>query len=150
MNTREINQIGRYISIIQRNSQKALNHRLNIEDLTASKSHLLLFINDYEKVTAQQVSDQLAINKGLVSRDFNELLQSGYIAKSLDSVDHRSYRVTLTEKGKQACIQINKIMSDWWLEQFEKSNSENLAITYQELYKLAVSISGSSLKYSNN
>lgn len=150
MTPNDINQLGRYISIIQRNTQIALNHRLDIPDLTASKAHLLLFINDYKSVTAQQVADQLAINKGLVSREFAELVDSGYILKTPDQTDGRLIWISLLPKGITACKHINHLLAAWWEEQFVASKINNKDVIYQELYKLASTISGLSLQYSQD
>lgn len=150
MTPNDINQLGRYISIIQRNTQLALNHRLDIPDLTASKAHLLLFINDYKSVTAQQVADQLAINKGLVSREFTELANAGYILKSQDQLDHRLIWVSLSPKGYTACKHVNNLLATWWEEQFLASKTDHQDIIYQELYKLASTISGLTLQYTQD
>ncbi|MCP9329212.1 MarR family winged helix-turn-helix transcriptional regulator [Liquorilactobacillus satsumensis] len=146
MNNIKINQLGRYVGIIQRASMTALNHRLNLPGLTASNANLLLFVNEHQKVTAKMVATQLAINKGLVSREFTILTNNGYIKKSINLNDRRNTWIVLTVKGQNACDEISQLVTSWWQEQLKKANCQNQQVLYSELNKLAASIIGTSLK----
>ncbi|MFD1125512.1 MarR family winged helix-turn-helix transcriptional regulator [Lentilactobacillus raoultii] len=147
MNDVETNQIGRYISIIQRSSITALNHQLDLKGLTASNANLLLFIRDYQKVTAQMVANQLSINKGLVSREFATLEKNGYIQRETDQNDRRNTWVTLTDQGQHACRRVNKLMAAWWRKQFRQAGIKKQSMLYRELNCLASSIVGEPLDY---
>lgn len=147
MKPNEINQIGRYVSILHRSSQIALNHLLDLPGLTASNANLLLFIFDNGKVTAQDIADQQAINKGLVSRELNSLLKNGYVEKSVDKQDKRNIQITLTARGVAAYQTVNNLMSKWWQQQFEASGLTDQTRLYADLQKLTTQIIGVPLQF---
>ncbi|MDN6967057.1 hypothetical protein FCS83_00425 [Oenococcus sp. UCMA 17063] len=141
----KINQIGRFIGIIHRQSQINLNQQIKLPNIKATNAVLLLFIRDYEKVTARQISKNLAINKGLVSRELAGLEDFGYINRLVNRDDHRLSWITLTDKGRDACAVIDRIMEDWWKQLLIDNNSENKTVVYQELEKIARQITGEEL-----
>ncbi|KRO07864.1 hypothetical protein IV64_GL001089 [Lactiplantibacillus xiangfangensis] len=91
-----------------------MNHELALPEINASNANFLLFIGDQDRVTAKQITTELAINKGLVSRELTRLETGQYITRTPDDKDHRTTWVRITPKGLAACKTIRQIKQSLW------------------------------------
>ncbi|CAJ1230358.1 MarR family winged helix-turn-helix transcriptional regulator [Lactiplantibacillus xiangfangensis] len=107
-------RLGKYIGALHRRFQTAMNHELALPEINASNANFLLFIGDQDRVTAKQITTELAINKGLVSRELTRLETGQYITRTPDDKDHRTTWVRITPKGLAACKTIRQIKQSLW------------------------------------
>ncbi|AVK64434.1 hypothetical protein C5Z26_10080 [Lactobacillus sp. CBA3606] len=114
--TLDIIKLGKFIGAIHRRFQTATNHELTLPGINASNANFLLFISEHERITAKQITSELAINKGLVSREMTHLERDGYIARVPNHSDHRATWVSITPKGLAACETIRQIKQSLWDE----------------------------------
>ncbi|MQS52977.1 MarR family winged helix-turn-helix transcriptional regulator [Companilactobacillus mishanensis] len=110
----DVVKIGKYISSLHRRFQIAESHKYALPEINVSNANFLLFIDDSDKITAKQIATELAINKGLVSREMTHLDKAGYITKKVDDNDRRTTWIRITPKGEAACKTIRKIKLDLW------------------------------------
>lgn len=107
-------RLGKYIGALHRRFQTAMNHELALPEINASNANFLLFIGEQDRVTAKQITTELAINKGLVSRELTRLETGQYITRTPDDKDHRTTWVRITPKGLAACKTIRQIKQSLW------------------------------------
>ncbi|MFC6294873.1 MarR family winged helix-turn-helix transcriptional regulator [Lactiplantibacillus daoliensis] len=110
----DIVRLGKYIGALHRRFQTAMNHELALPEINASNANFLLFISEQDQVTAKQITTELAINKGLVSRELTRLETGGYITRTPDDKDHRTTWVSITPQGLVACKTIRNIKQSLW------------------------------------
>jgi len=110
----DIVRLGKYIGALHRRFQTAMNHELALPEINASNANFLLFISERDQVTAKQITTELAINKGLVSRELTRLETGGYITRTPDDKDHRTTWVSITPQGLVACKTIRNIKQSLW------------------------------------
>lgn len=142
MKNRKLTNLDRYITILQRNAVNTLNQQMEIEGLSASNANLLLFIHDYGESTSQQLSVQGAMNKGLVSRDVKKLDNLGFIELKKQVQDNRSFKIGLTEVGREACLRIIDLKTNIWSSLLNDVSPEELDTFYETLEKVAGKIVG--------
>jgi len=122
----DIIKLGKFIGAIHRRFQTAMNHELTLPEINASNANFLLLINEYDQITAKQITTELAINKGLVSREMTHLEQAGYITRTPDDNDHRTTWVKITPKGVTACKIIRQIKLDLWKQVLKNTTDAEL------------------------
>ncbi|WP_024625411.1 MarR family winged helix-turn-helix transcriptional regulator [Lactiplantibacillus fabifermentans] len=127
------NELGKYIGVLHRLFQIAISRELTLPELNATNANFLLFISEHDQVTAKQIATELAINKGLVSRELTRLEAAGYIERQTDAADHRTTWVRITPLGLQACQTINDLMSRLWAQVLGASDQGSVETVASEL-----------------
>ena len=82
--------------------------RLGIIDINSVQALLLFNIGDNE-VTAGELKTRGYYQGSNVSYNLKKLVDMGYLHYKRSETDRRSVRVSLTEKGKQACEVVQKL-----------------------------------------
>lgn len=106
-------RIGRLVSIIYRKSQIFLGQALKQCDVTSAEFPILIFLNQKNGVTQEELSSYLYIDKSAVARVIQSLVGKGFITKSKDENDQRCNRIYLTIKGHEVQTQIEKALDHW-------------------------------------
>ncbi|MFC6164961.1 MarR family winged helix-turn-helix transcriptional regulator [Lactiplantibacillus dongliensis] len=129
----DITKLGKFIGALHRRFQIAMTHDLTLPEINASNANFLLFIGEYAPVTAKQIATELAINKGLVSREMTRLEKAGYITRTPDDTDHRTTWIKTTPAGDQACTTIRQIKQALWDQVLGDTSETDLATIYTHL-----------------
>jgi DNA-binding MarR family transcriptional regulator len=79
-------------SIIQRSSKEYEIPAQHLELLSQLLTHK-------EGLTPMQISKIMGVNKTIISRVIDSLSKGGYVLKTKDEIDKRSYIVSITELG---------------------------------------------------
>ena len=111
MKTIEENSIqpfGRILSIIGKSYLNALNKKLKNFDIDRNYFALLLIYNANGKLTQQELSLMLEIDKVTMVRSIDYLSENGYVNRVRDMKDKRKYFLVLTEKAITALPEIKK------------------------------------------
>jgi MarR family transcriptional regulator, organic hydroperoxide resistance regulator len=88
-------------------NQKALQ-----EDITTSIGFVLININSKEGTPATKIAPMMGLESRSLTRVLKTMEEKGLIIKAADSLDKRSVRICLTEKGKQKkAVSIETIMN---------------------------------------
>jgi len=142
----DIVKLGKFIGAIHRRFQTATNHELTLPGINASNANFLLFISEHDRVTAKQITSDLAINKGLVSREMTRLEKAGYVTKVPNNSDHRATWVSITPKGIAACETIRQIKQSLWDEVLADTSATDV----EELFNQLASLSERAKKFDHN
>ena len=72
--------------------------------------HMITEIGDSGQITAKELSKELNVDKGFISRALKDMKNKGYIRSEVCESDKRWNFVSLTEKGKELYDDIKKEM----------------------------------------
>lgn len=129
----DIVKIGKFIGALHRRFQTAMNHQLTLPEINASNANFLLFISEHDRVTAKQITTELAINKGLVSREMTRLENAGYTTRTPDDTDHRNTWISITPKGLAACKTIHQVKQTLWDQVLGDTPAADVEAVYSQL-----------------
>ncbi len=81
-------------------------------DLDLSMEHftILLFINEKDLLTQQDLANHFMRDKSIILRQVNILIDMGYVVRSTDEDDKRKKNLILTDKGNKL-LQFSKELS---------------------------------------
>lgn len=89
------------LSILYRNTQKFYDHTLSQFDIGSGQLMFLVFINENEGPTMQDVTRLGQVDKGTTTKAINKLIEQGYVRSVMDEKDHRIKRLYITAEGSQ-------------------------------------------------
>jgi len=92
--------------------------------------YILMPLYKNDGINQESLSQSISINKAAVTRAIQKLINEGYVFKQRSGEDKRSYRIFLTEKGRQIEPQIKQIALKWediLLSEFD-SDHRNLIV----------------------
>lgn len=136
LNTNE-SSIGRWISILYRYRQNFLSKRLETYHIGSGQHMFLLALANNDRISQEELSDYLKIDKATTAKAIRKLEYEGYVARAVDSTDKRAYQVFLTAKGYEVLPIIKAAVKEW--ERFitaDLSESEG-AVVEEILGKMA-------------
>ncbi|MDF2540394.1 MAG: hypothetical protein K0S47_112 [Herbinix sp.] len=105
--------IGRWISILHRQSQIYINQVLKEFNITSAEYSFLLYLYRNDGITQDDLSTYLYIDKAATTRAIKSLELKGYITRMKDPDDKRCNRVYLTTKSKDYQSEIKRRVSHW-------------------------------------
>lgn len=97
----------------------------------------LLALANNDRISQEELSDYLKIDKATTAKAIRKLEYEGYVARAVDSTDKRAYQVFLTAKGYEVLPIIKAAVKEW--ERFitaDLSESEG-AVVEEILGKMA-------------
>lgn len=114
--------IGRNINVVDKYFRIYLRNCLNPYGLNAAEGTVLL--NMYEKhsdasenplngTTQEELIAGLRYDKGVMTRTMKSLEEKGYVMRSINPNDSRSYVFTLTGKGNSFKTNLVSILRQW-------------------------------------
>lgn len=98
---KENSSIGKWISIIHRQSQIYINNELKQYDINSSEYIYLVNLAIDKGVNQKHLSDLLCTDEALTTRVIRSLENKGLVLREKSTVDKRAYDVRLTDKGKE-------------------------------------------------
>ena len=110
---KNIDSIGRYISILYRAGAMYFNKNFNIGNIGSGQYTFLLFLENNEGVTQEEMTCKLIIDKGTTAKALKKLEEEGLVKRSVDENDKRAYRVYLTADGKDIIKDIRNVLLEW-------------------------------------
>ena len=114
MESHEVKSIGKWISILHRQSQIYLNRELKPYNINSSEYIYLVNLTDeHDEVNQKQLSDMIIIDDAFTTRAMKSLENKGYIVREKSRSDQRSYNIRLTEKGVGIRPIIIAILKNW-------------------------------------
>ncbi len=69
--------------------------------LTLNQWRMVAFIGGGEKITASELINYTAMDKGLVSRNVKSLIETGVVLSTPHDIDHRVHVLSLSPAGKE-------------------------------------------------
>lgn len=87
------------LSVLHRNTQKFFDHALAQYDIGSGQLLFLLYINENEGATMQEVTRISEVDKGTTTKGIQRLIDQGYVESRTDEKDRRVKRLYTTEKA---------------------------------------------------
>ena len=75
----------------------------------------MLFLSSKEKITMQELGEELHVTKPRVTALVSELLEKGFVVQSTDEKDKRKKYLSLSEKGVE-CIELHRKAYETWFK----------------------------------
>jgi len=110
---RKDKSIGRLISILYRHAKIYFQRRLEGTSLGHGQLPVLMYIITHENVTQHQINEYFLLDKGSTSNLISNLEKNGFITRSPDTGDKRSYIIDITEKTRTLIPGLEEILSGW-------------------------------------
>lgn len=117
----EVDTIGKWISIVNRQSQVYINRELKEYGFNSSEYIYLLNLYEEDGISQEKLSSKVIINKAATARAIDKLERLGYVRRKKDERDKRANKIYISERG----LEIKDII-------IKKFNYWN-AITYKNL-----------------
>lgn len=105
--------IGKAISYLYRYEQIYIGKKIEPYGIGIGQFPFLMRLYREDGINQESLSDYLKIDKGTTTRAIQKLVDEGYVFRLKDEKDRRSYRVFLTDKGKNMEPDLKKIASEW-------------------------------------
>lgn len=107
------NSIGKYISIISRQTQSYISSEMQKLGITGSEYIFLVNTPDEGVVTQQEICNSFELDPAFATRGVKSLVDKGYLTRTKSKTDKRSYEIAITEKGKRLKPFIREKLNYW-------------------------------------
>lgn len=105
--------VGKEISYLYRYEQIFIGKKIEAYGIGSGQFPFLMRLYSEDGINQESLSDYLKIDKGTTARAIQKLVDEGYVSRQKDEKDRRSYRVFLTEKGKNLESDMRMVASEW-------------------------------------
>ncbi len=135
MQSIELNEFRRVLRRFEREINIHLREKGCCSGLTMSQCHVLLAISEHKQVTTVELTEELAMNKGNLSKIIDSLVTLGYVERTQSKEDRRYSKLEITQKGRTKSKAVNNSSNAHYRSVFEnipewkhKEIIENLSI----------------------
>lgn len=90
------------ISILYRKSHIWLNNGCAQYGLTAAQAAVILIVCDFKEITQDDITKRLHLDKSVIAKTVSKLEDAGFMVRSANAKDKRTYIIRPTEKAWQA------------------------------------------------
>ena len=80
----------------------------------------MLFLSSKEKITMQELGEELCVTKTRVTALVSELLEKDFVVQSIDEKDKRKKYLSLSEKGIECIESHRKAYETWFKSMWDK------------------------------
>lgn len=87
------------ISILYRKSHIWLNNGCARYALTAAQAMVILIVCDFEVLTQDEITKRLGLDKSVIAKTVTKLEESGFVVRTTNARDKRTYDIRPTEKA---------------------------------------------------
>lgn len=87
------------ISILYRKSHMWLNNTCAPHDFSAAQAVVILIVCDFQKLTQDEITKRLSLDKSVIAKTVNKLVERGFLTRSTNARDKRTYDISPTEKA---------------------------------------------------
>ena len=84
----------------------------------------MLFLSCKEKITMQELGEELHVTKPRVTALVSELLEKGFVVQSIDEKDKRKKYLSLSEKGVECIESHRKAYETWFKSMWDKFDTK--------------------------
>jgi len=117
-------QLWDMIRLTNTNFETAYKPIVEIHGLTTMQSRVLIAVNECDEPTVGNISKIIDVSSPNASNMCKKLERDGFIHRIRSSIDERVVILKLTEKGKEALLQINKDLKSMFGPIIEKISEE--------------------------
>lgn len=136
-------KIGKYISILNRQSQKYLHHLVEEYGIGYSSYYFVMYIGANPKCSQREMCDSMVMDQAMATREMRRLEKSGYIIREKRPGNAKTYEISLSKSGEKLYRELKNKLMEWWGELLEECQidpepfSEQLRIMAKAAYKKA-------------
>ena len=99
-------------------------HKKNNAPIRKTEFQAMLFLSCKEKITMQELGEELHVTKPRVTALVGELLEKDFVVQSIDEKDKRKKYLSLSEKGIE-CIELHrKAYEEWFKSMWDKFDTK--------------------------
>lgn len=91
------------ISILYRKSHIWLNDGCAPCGLTAAQAAIILIVCDFKVLTQDEITKRLSLDKSVIAKTVTKLEERGFLLRSTNAKDKRTYDISPTEKAWEVC-----------------------------------------------
>ena len=95
-------------------------HKKSDTPYRKSEFQAMLFLSCKEKITMQELGEELHVTKPRVTALVSELLEKGFVVQSIDEKDKRKKYLSLSEKGVECIESHRKAYKTWFKSMWDK------------------------------
>ncbi|WP_026895370.1 MarR family winged helix-turn-helix transcriptional regulator [Clostridiisalibacter paucivorans] len=106
-------ELGRWISILYRQFQIYINNELKDLDIKSGEYIYLIKLYEDQELTQEDLAKIYYIDKAAITRSIKGLEDKGYIKRTRNERDKRSYSIKVTEKALRVKKRIYNALKDW-------------------------------------
>lgn len=126
--------VAKYIAVLYRQEQKYINHVLEPYGLGYSSYKFLLYLSRNEGCSQKQLCCNMVLDEALATRVMKKLESQGYVSR--EKGNGRTYRLYLTEKGRELAPRIRQAVAVWWGSLTESWTPAQMDWILQELPRM--------------
>lgn len=89
----------KHISILYRKSHIWLNNSCAAYGLTAAQALVILIVCDFKVLTQDEITKRLSLDKSVIAKTVTKLEESGFILRTTNVRDKRTYDICPTEQA---------------------------------------------------
>ena len=105
--------LNRLISLISRCSQIYFDRELRPMNIGTGQIRILRALDIKDGINQEHIRLLFHLDKGTVAKTIKPLIREGYVTRQKSSEDMRSYRILLTDKGREIMPRIEKTLLRW-------------------------------------
>ena len=124
------------ISILYRKSHIWLNNECIKYDLTAAQAVIIMITCDFGTLTQDEITKRLGLDKSVIAKTVTKLAARGFVTRSTNLKDKRTYDIRPTEKAWQVYPRV-KEQVDLCFQRMTKNMTESEQKEFQRLLRLA-------------
>lgn len=109
-------RIGKYISILNRQSQKYLHHLVEQYGIGYSSYYFVMYIGANPKCSQREMCDSMAMDQAMATREMRRLEKSGYIIREKRPGNAKTYEISLSDSGEKLYLKLKDKLTEWWGE----------------------------------
>lgn len=121
----------KFISVIQRNTQKYFDSILEDYHIGGGQQFFLVHIHENNGITMYDLAKLGQFDKATVTKAVRKLEELGYVEVRIDETDRRIRHLFATEKAKPVVEKTYNVRKFW-----REALIEELAISEDEIYKI--------------
>jgi DNA-binding MarR family transcriptional regulator len=126
--------IEKGIKEYRRFAQRNLNE--TIENITIDQALLLIFLNNYPKLSQNKIGELVFKDNASVTRMIELMAKKDYIKRSINNADRRKYNLSITDKGQNILTDLNTVISSYRKSALEGITDNEIAQLKNTLNKI--------------
>ena len=132
----KMDQILKSISILYRKSHIWLNNSCAQFGLTSPQAMVILLVCDFSTLTQDEITKRLNLDKSVVAKTVNKLIQSDFMVRTTNRKDKRTYDIMPTSKAWEVYPFIKSQVRDCF-EQITRQMTEEERAVFERLLAIA-------------
>ena len=95
-------------------------------NLSQAEYHFFITVNINEEIKSNTIAKKMNLSLSRISRVINKLVKREYLTRNSDTIDRRTIKLALTEKGKKVKERIEKYRKDCELKIIKNLSTKEL------------------------